>query len=183
MLTEELKNDGKEGVVCLVCEEQAEGPGYKCSASECNFRFHKSCAQLPRQMHHPSHANHVLILELPRLYSSHCNVCGKWCRRSLFYRCNECNFNIDITCATRTLITTEDCQHAFVPFLKKIHFTCEACGRQGTDFASLCTICRLFIHSICAGFSRTIRITKTQSCSDSYLFPSSSSQGFQPCIL
>jgi hypothetical protein len=161
MLTEELKNDGKEGVVCLVCEEQAEGPGYKCSASECNFRFHKSCAQLPRQMYHPSHSNHILILELPRGYSSHCNVCGKWCRRSLFYRCDECDFNIDITCATSTLITTaEDCQHAFVPFLKKIHFTCEACGRQGTDFASLCTICRLFIHSRCAGFSRTINIQR-----------------------
>jgi hypothetical protein len=164
MLTEELKNDGKEEVVCVVCKEKVEeGPRYKCSASECHFQLHKSCAQLPRKMHHPSHPNHILILQLPRLYSSesNCNACDKRCDKCLFYKCEECDFIIDITCATRTQVkNTDGCQHAFVPFFKKIHFTCEACGREGTDFASLCTICRLFIHSRCAEFPRNMIISR-----------------------
>jgi hypothetical protein len=73
----------------------------------------------------------------------------------------ECNLIIDITCATRMPVNnTNDCQHAFVPFFKKIHFTCQACGREGTDFASSCTICRLFIHFRCPEFPRTMIISR-----------------------
>jgi hypothetical protein len=164
MLTEELKNDGEEEVVCVVCKEKVEaGPRYKCSASECNFQLHKLCGQLPREMHHPSHPDHILILQRPTVYSSksNCNACGKSCGKGLFYKCEECDFIIDITCATRTPVNnSNDCQHAFVPFFRKIHFTCEACGQEGMDFVSSCTICRLFIHSRCAGFPRTMIISR-----------------------
>ncbi|XP_062166116.1 uncharacterized protein LOC133872572 [Alnus glutinosa] len=164
MLTEELKNDGKEGVDCVVCKEKVEaGPRYKCSASECNFQLHKSCAQLPREMHHPEHPDHILILQFPTEYASkrNCNACRKSCGKRLFYKCEECDFIIDITCATRTQVNnTGDCQHTFVPFFRKIHFTCEACGQEGMDFVSSCTICRLFIHSRCAGFPRTMIISR-----------------------
>ncbi|XP_059462654.1 uncharacterized protein LOC132191579 [Corylus avellana] len=160
IITEELKNDG-EGVVCMVCKEKVEGPGYKCSADECNFQLHKSCAQLPREMHHPSHPNHILILQRPSSHPSNCNACGKSCGRSIFYHCEECDFVIDTTCAFRTQVNnTDNCQHAFVPFFRQIHFTCDACGREGTDFASFCTICRLLIHSRCAGFPRTVIISR-----------------------
>jgi hypothetical protein len=165
MFTEEQKNDGKEGVVCVVCNEKVEaGPRYKCSASKCNFQLHKSCAQLPREMHHPSHTNHILTLQLPRLYfsdSTNCNACGKRYDNGLFYKCEECDFIIDIICATRTQVKNiDDCQHAFIPIFKKIHFTCEACGREGMDFASSCNICGLLIHSRCAEFPRTMIISK-----------------------
>jgi hypothetical protein len=160
IFTEELKND-EEGVVCVVCREKVEGPGYKCSAHECNFQLHKSCAQLSREMHHPSHPDHILILQPPSFYPSNCNACGKSCGRSIFYHCEECDFVIDTTCAIRTQVNnTDNCQHAFVPFFRKIHFTCDACGREGTDFASSCTICRLLIHSRCVGFPRTVIISE-----------------------
>jgi hypothetical protein len=48
MLTEEQKNDGEEGVVCVVCKEKVEaGPRYKCSASECNFQVPASQIMRP----------------------------------------------------------------------------------------------------------------------------------------
>ncbi|XP_059462656.1 uncharacterized protein LOC132191581 [Corylus avellana] len=160
IFTEELKNDG-EGVVCMVCKEKVEGPGYKCSASECNFQLHKSCAQLPCEMHHPLHPNHILILQRPSQFPNNCNACRKSFDTCLFYRCEEWDFVIDTTCANRTQVNnTSDCQHAFVPFFRKIHFTCEACGREGTDFASSCTICRLLIHSRCAEFPGTVIISR-----------------------
>jgi hypothetical protein len=166
IFTEELKND-EEGVVCVVCREKVEGPGYKCSAHECNFQLHNSCAQLSREIHHPSHPDHILILQPPSFNPSNCNACGKSCGTSIFYHCEECDFVIDTACAIRTQVNNADnCQHAFVPFFKKIHFTCEACGREGTDFASSCTICRLLIHSldfhapvIISGHNHTLTLT------------------------
>ncbi|XP_062165974.1 uncharacterized protein LOC133872481 isoform X1 [Alnus glutinosa] len=164
MLTEEQKIDGEEGVVCVVCKEKVEaGPRYKCSASECNFQLHKLCAQLPREMHHRSHPNHILILQWPMRDSSNsnCNACGNRCGERLFYKCEECDFIIDITCATDThLNNIDDYQHIFVPIFKKIHFTCQACGQEGMDFASSCTICELLIHSRCVGFPRTMIISR-----------------------
>jgi hypothetical protein len=166
IFTEELKNDEEDdekGVVCVVCREKVEGPGYKCSGDEyCNFQLHKSCAQLSREMHHPSHPDHILILQPPSLNPENCNACGKSCgRTSIFYHCEECDFAIDTACAIRTQVNNTDyCQHAFVPFFKKIHLTCEACGREGTDFASSCTIFRLLIHSRCVGFPRTVIISE-----------------------
>ncbi|GLT52944.1 hypothetical protein SLA2020_262510 [Shorea laevis] len=152
---EELENDG----VCFGCEEPVVGPGYKCSASECNFLFHKLCTQLPRQIKLPPYfPNETLMLvwplELPDEYN-YCNVCGKRCNRCFTYCHNEDDdlFLIDITCTTRWQISIayDDCQrHAFLPFFGNIQFTCQACGEKGEDKASLCSICRLFIHIRCA---------------------------------
>ncbi|XP_059428442.1 uncharacterized protein LOC132162193 [Corylus avellana] len=134
MFTEELKNDdGKEGVVCMACDEQVKGPGYKCSTSECNFRLHKSCAQLPRQIQcHPSHPNHILILRHPRIASSICNACeilkheghqhslslpissNKNCnacdhshtysKNTQVFVCTTCDFALGFECATLPLV-------------------------------------------------------------------------------
>ncbi|XP_059462655.1 uncharacterized protein LOC132191580 [Corylus avellana] len=75
---EEMKNDVNAGVACMACQEKIEGPGYKCSAFECNFQLHKSCAQLPRKMDHPSHPNHILILEMPGDSAGNCNACDPY---------------------------------------------------------------------------------------------------------
>lgn len=44
IFTKELKNEGKEDddAVCFGCDEPVLGPGYRCSASECNLFFHQS---------------------------------------------------------------------------------------------------------------------------------------------
>ncbi|XP_059460243.1 uncharacterized protein LOC132189518 [Corylus avellana] len=164
IFTEEVKNDGKEDVndvVCFGCEKPVSGAGYKCSTSDCNLLLHKSCLELPPQIQqHPfHHPNHTLSLVEPQ--KKLCNACGKNCNAYPFYHCNECDFNLDITCATARLqidINTDDCQHTFISFFNQIQFTCQACGEEGKEFASECSVCQLLIHRKCAGFSRIIGI-------------------------
>jgi len=163
---QELENhhDGEEEkVVCFGCEEPVLlGPRYKCSASECNLLFHKSCTELPRKIKHPLYSTYnSLKLVGPRNSYHYCDVCGKRCNRCFCYGDFASDFFLDITCATRwQIMNAYDCQrHAFLPVLGDIHFTCQACGRQGNGGASICSICGLFIHGRCARFPRTIRIT------------------------
>ncbi|XP_059460241.1 uncharacterized protein LOC132189517 [Corylus avellana] len=162
IFTEEVKNDGKEDVndvVCFGCEKPVSGAGYKCSTSQCNLVFHKSCLELPLSIEYPFHPNHVLALVKPP--KKHCNACSKNCNAYPFYRCDECDFNLDFTCATHSQINinTDNCQHTFISLSKHFQFTCEACGEEGNEFASHCSICQLLVHTKCAGFSRIIRIT------------------------
>ncbi|XP_059460180.1 uncharacterized protein LOC132189459 [Corylus avellana] len=161
IFTEEVKSDSKEDVVCLGCEKLVLGPGYKCSTSNCNLLLHQSCVELSSEIQqHPFHSNHTLVLVEPDY--RYCNVCGKNCNRYPFYRCNECNFNLDITCAANRpqINNIDDCQHAFIPFFRKNQFTCSACGEEAKELPSLCSICQLLIHSKCARFPRIISILK-----------------------
>jgi hypothetical protein len=151
IFTEEVKNDGKEdvNVVCFGCEKPISGAGYKCSTSHCNLLLHKSCLDLPLSIeqnpfHHP---NHTLSLVKPE--NKYCNACGKNCNSYPFYNCSECDFNLDIACATLSRINIDDCQHSFISFFNQIQFTCQACGEESKDLAVLCTICQLLIHIKC----------------------------------
>ncbi|KAB1227474.1 hypothetical protein CJ030_MR1G028874 [Morella rubra] len=99
ILTEVLETDGEKGVICSGCEESVLGPGYKCY--ECNFLLHKSCAELPREIQHPVHPNHTLTLRTSNNYASYCDACLKICRNCFTYKCNSCDFDLDIKCASR----------------------------------------------------------------------------------
>jgi hypothetical protein len=157
---EELDNTGNEEVVCPGCQEPVFGPAYKCSIPNCTFCLHKSCSeQLSHVIQHPLlHREHSLILQAPSDYDI-CYACGKYCGRSLFYRCFLCDFNLDVICASRWRTDADDChQHSFVPISAQIQFACQACGEEEPkQFACLCTICRLLIHSTCARYPRTIK--------------------------
>jgi hypothetical protein len=84
--------------------------------------------------------------------------------RCFFYRCDGCNFNLDIKCASRWQINSNDChKHAFVPISEQVQFTCQVCGEEGkANIAYLCTICRLLVHHRCAQFQRIVHITAHQ---------------------
>jgi hypothetical protein len=154
-------NGGNEEVVCPGCQEPAFGPAYKCSFPKCTFFLHKSCSeQLSHVIQHPVHPDHALFLQLPSS-RNFCDACYKSCRRSFFYRCLLCNFDLDVICASRRRTDAEDChQHTFVPILTQIQFACQACGEeQPKKIACLCTICQVLIHSECTRYPRTIKTT------------------------
>lgn len=154
--SEEQKIAGQ--AICCGCQEPVFGPTYNCS--ECNFVLHKSCAQLPTQTHHPLHRGHALVLRAkpsPEMYTS-CDACSKICN-GFIYRCHPCNFDLDIICASLWRNIMDDGhQHVFIPLMKQIHFTCEACGEEGKCISSLCSICQLWIHRECADCPRTLKI-------------------------
>jgi hypothetical protein len=108
MFVEEFENDEKiQVIVCSGCDKSVCGPTYKCS--HCNFFLHKSCAELPREIHHPLHPYHTLSIRAPARNS--CDACRKSCERCFFYRCNRCDFDIDIECASSWLTNTKASKH------------------------------------------------------------------------
>ncbi|KAF5441842.1 hypothetical protein F2P56_037217 [Juglans regia] len=155
---EDLENDGNKEAVCSRCQEPVLGPGYKCS--ECDFLLHKSCHELhPEIRHHCLHPNHTLILRAPSK-SNICDACHENCSRRLFYRCDKCDFDLDINCVSRWRNSIDECrQHDFVPILEQIQFTCNACGDETKDVAYLCSLCRFLVHLKCADYPRTISTT------------------------
>jgi hypothetical protein len=153
--TEKLENE----VVCYMCKEPVLlGPAYKCSvSSECSFFIHKSCADLSPEINHPLHPDHTLSLR--KLYDERCGACGRFHVGAFFYNCDSCGFKLDIKCANHLPTNPNDChQHEFFPILKRIQFNCEACGEEIKNIANLCSICKLFVHGICAGIPRIVKI-------------------------
>lgn len=113
----------------------------------------------------PSRYNIPCIQTITLLSEQHgteykwCDACTKWCGRCFFYRCDMCNFDLDIGCAAVWRTSLDDCQqHSFVPILERVSFTCKACGEERKDFAYLCSICRLLVHHRCARVPRIIKI-------------------------
>jgi hypothetical protein len=158
IFVEELQNDGANEFVCSGCEESIWGPAYKCS-QYCNFFIHKSCAELPREIQHPLHPNHTLVLEVPSRPKL-CEACYRSCERCFFYHCNTCDFDgLHIECASGWRTKPEDChQHEFVTVFQQIQFTCELCGEDRNSFAQVCRICQLLAHTPCTEMPRTIKI-------------------------
>ncbi|KAK8308230.1 hypothetical protein V6Z12_D02G043500 [Gossypium hirsutum] len=89
-----------KAALCLVCEKPVEGWSYGCN--QCEFYLHKGCAELdlaPKIQNH-FHPKHPLTLQ-PKSRCSwigKCNLCGKKFG-GFAYRCNDCNFHLDINCA------------------------------------------------------------------------------------
>jgi hypothetical protein len=87
-----------------------------------------------------------------------CDACLKRCNRCLTYRCYNCDFNLDIECASGWQVNADDGhQHEFVPVMKFIPFICEVCGQLRYNF-QVCRICQLLAHTRCAVMPRTIKI-------------------------
>ncbi|KAG4134940.1 hypothetical protein ERO13_D08G186266v2 [Gossypium hirsutum] len=86
---------------CRACGENDLDHGFSCSIS-CDFFIHTSCAELPKDIHHPFHLQHPLSLTyLPlQLHGADCSSCNKPLDGFLLaYRCDGCNFNLHKDCA------------------------------------------------------------------------------------
>ncbi|XP_050260825.1 uncharacterized protein LOC126705708 [Quercus robur] len=156
----------RSGDFCIGCVEPVFGPSYSCK--ECRgYIHHKSCAELPIGLHHPSHPNHPLILfdmytflnENREEYDnfSKCDVCGEK-SGEYSYCCYRCNFNIHIRCSSLSLtIQTEVHDHQLTRIWKRLKFTCDFCGKKG-NLPYLCAQCDFGIHSRCAACPRRLKV-------------------------
>ncbi|KAI5318640.1 hypothetical protein L3X38_038348 [Prunus dulcis] len=163
MFKEEVeKNIYGASLFCNVCDEAVVGPYYSCNQCprSSSFIVHKSCTELPVQMHHhPLHAEHPLtLIRNARNYT--CNVCREKfygpTLATFAYCCSKsgCDFILDLKCASTWHKVTEnhfgDHPHQFSRYKKpKLKFECEACGEEGRYSVYICSICKLWVHKNC----------------------------------
>ena len=158
----------RRGRLCYGCREPVFGPSYSCKECRGRYLHHKSCAELPLGLHHPSHPNHPLILfsiypyraneeEYSRF--SKCDVCGE--KSSEYsYCCYRCNFNIHIRCSSLSLtIQTEVHDHQLTRIWNMLKFTCDFCGKEG-NLPYFCVQCDFVIHSRCAACPRILKVDR-----------------------
>jgi hypothetical protein len=152
IFNEELDYDDRRPY-CYGCTKTISGPTYSCK--ECIwFIFHKSCAKLPRELEHPLHPKHPLLLTHYILHGKDrkCYGCNKENIRGLSYRCSDCNFSLESTCASLLLTIQAEIhpEHQLTLVRKSNYFTCDACGKEGKGMFYLCAICPFLVHTECS---------------------------------
>nr|XP_043630400.1 uncharacterized protein LOC122601727 [Erigeron canadensis] len=124
---------------CCVRPLLSSSPYYSCSKQQdgCSFSLHKYCAELPRTFQqHPLHREDhslqlVINLNTQSTYFT-CKACNKRCNAFL-YKCETCDFRIDVNCAFLPKIIKHDYFH------KRHHLV----QHIGPSWISRCTICDL----------------------------------------
>lgn len=167
-LTRLVIKDNDE-VKCFACTKPCLNQYYSCD--RCQFFLDEECAKLPTEISgHPLHPAHPLILGPTAYYLgiNYCNACDERCRGFTF-RCAECDFDLDIDCATKLIITGAEEPIPFKHFshehplvLKEVidkntDALCEACDKRCSSNAYTCTLCEFFLHKSCVELKRKLR--------------------------
>ncbi|KAL6569761.1 hypothetical protein OROMI_014275 [Orobanche minor] len=91
-----------EGIFnCDACGNHGAGFSYHCSP--CGVDLHTTCATLPNQLAHKSH-HHQLALCFAAPYPGNafsCDVCKRAGSKTWMYRCNDCEFDVHLTCVRK----------------------------------------------------------------------------------
>ena len=187
-----------KGFFCYLCGEKILGSSYRCI--KCiRFCLHKSCFELSRELHHPLHRKHHIILTKDRPYGFclKCNHCKEFLDRSysffyrmskssFYYRCLSCEFYLHLRCASLPpLLHTMEVEihdHSLTLLRKLITFTCDACGKEGKDTPYLCLTCAFCVHPICASLHRTVKHVRHQHTLN-LTYSLQFQPGYQICLL
>ncbi|XP_021282997.1 uncharacterized protein LOC110415619, partial [Herrania umbratica] len=151
-----LLNDcyDNEEASCDICHQQIDGLAYSCESCP-NFWLHASCAeeQLPPQISHPLHTQHLLTLR---------NICRKkiWAKRkdNIFYRCVQCNFNFHFGCLEISSVITHKYHRHDLILVKRFEeddsaeYYCDICEEQRNENDPIycCKECTFIFHIQCA---------------------------------
>ncbi|XVF42362.1 hypothetical protein PTKIN_Ptkin01aG0355900 [Pterospermum kingtungense] len=159
---------------CLGCLDIIYGPAYICNTcdDEDDFVMHKSCAELPPQIHRDAFHPHPLRFILRDVIV--CDGCAKLEAGFINYRCMDCTFNLDFRCALAISNDYELADHVYLQEGKRIkttihhfshyhqltrckfsllrsdQFKCMACKQElhGT-LTYTCLPCQFLLHESC----------------------------------
>ncbi|KAL0746292.1 hypothetical protein Bca101_028294 [Brassica carinata] len=142
-------NDLRKGDCCGRYESQSDG--YFCKI--CVFFVHKKCGndELSEFIHHPSHPSHTLQLRHESL--NYCDFC-RWKISKLFYRCDMCDFDLDLHCAKHqppdVIDNFETHPHKLILLKERTEFDCSAeCGKTSGGLPYKCDECDVAFHVDC----------------------------------
>ncbi|KAI8001813.1 hypothetical protein LOK49_LG09G00563 [Camellia lanceoleosa] len=124
-----------KGKRCNECGLKISGPGFTCKS--CKFFIHKSCVELPSQIHHPLHPDHPLTLSNPPSPPSPpsfngifvCELCLN-IRDGFSFYCAECHFALDSRCALHIPFTIQHDGHELSLVFSKFYKTCVSCNTK-----------------------------------------------------
>ncbi|XP_027182710.1 uncharacterized protein LOC113781069 [Coffea eugenioides] len=158
------ENDGgsidQKSAVCYGCQQQILDPAAYC-CFPCDFFLHKRCAELPRQITHPMHSQHPLVLLRNPTYFSGaciCSACGQGPWKFFTYHCSSCEFDLDVSCAILDQQEIKlDCHDHPLREQRPGAFYCNACREDVKDSSYLCTVCPFWIHKKCALLSSIVK--------------------------
>ncbi|KAF7851827.1 hypothetical protein BT93_L2601 [Corymbia citriodora subsp. variegata] len=147
-----------EEIDCAACEKHCSNQSYCCK--KCKFFLHKSCAELSRELKHDLHPHNLTLCDTANLGCRHCDACLKRFR-GFTYRCELCNFDLDIECARKSTDcskVTKQIQHfshGDSLILTEVidedkELWCRACKRRCLSNAYSCDSCQFFLHESCA---------------------------------
>ncbi|XP_062078978.1 uncharacterized protein LOC133783381 [Humulus lupulus] len=161
-------------IPCRLCVlSDITPPFYACNS--CIYYYaHKSCAELPQYLFHSKHPSHTLALSFYVAYN--CNSCDTHYTGYPTFTCRQCDFYLDIKCATMATITFQKLgphtiQHSTHPHPMELKtypntageialcFGCQSPMNYGSRVYA-CTkneLCKYFLHESCAELPKEIR--------------------------
>ncbi|XP_059436024.1 uncharacterized protein LOC132168944 [Corylus avellana] len=143
---------------CCGCGEVILGISYRCR--RCRFFLHKTCGQQPRELQHPLHPQHPLLLLRECPNHDRCYFCNEFILSGFAYSCSHCKFNLHLICASYPFtVKAEFHDHPLNLLRKSLSFTCDACGVKDKDVSYLCLTCPLMVHLKCATLPLTVKHT------------------------
>ncbi|KAJ0680061.1 putative chromatin regulator PHD family [Helianthus annuus] len=162
--------------MCSRCDEEINWyHRYYYTCGQCKYSIHKFCAELPEKMEDICHPHTLYFLQ--QYVPWGCNVCrSNHELHDLRYRCSECDFDVDVKCATRRLqkhiIHLPSHKHPLVCMTKQILCECDACGKKHEGVFYQCTMCSgPFIHNHCVLLPKKLQIQHTTNDFFSHIHP------------
>ncbi|PWA50476.1 C1-like protein [Artemisia annua] len=169
-----------DDVRCFACEEPISSSDSAYACTECRFFLHKSCAQLPLTIYHPSIFQHPLKLINVRTTGSKdftCDVCRlESLTHGLCYvESDEPVYTFCINCcaieSARKSEVNAIKEEAMVKLKHKGHpqhtltlqsrpgaILCDACKTEEKDLFYLCDSCDFYIHKGCTNLAPTLNL-------------------------
>ncbi|KAJ0265072.1 hypothetical protein HA466_0014310 [Hirschfeldia incana] len=163
-------NDLRKGACCGRFQSQSDG--YYCKL--CDFFVHKKCGdEFSQFIDHPCHPNHTLrSRRVPGTITTLCDVCG---RRIMFlsYRCEYCNFDVDVHCAKYPPPDVVDNfnvhSHKLTLIKDRTTFYCSAkCGKTDIGFPYKCDECDVSFHVDCVWHTSAAELNYSPELNHSY---------------
>ncbi|TXG66070.1 hypothetical protein EZV62_007345 [Acer yangbiense] len=163
---------------CCCCKQRIIGSAYCCL--ECGFFIHESCAEIPKQVQHPFHPQHLLLAqpmevmgifdEFTSLFSTldsgrDCNACQLEIH-GIKIGCIECSFNLHVSCANPNYRALEHKCHEhnmyyFVDNTIERFFKCDKCYERCTEKSFYrCVECDFNLHLECIPIPSVVAVTQ-----------------------
>ncbi|CAI9100023.1 OLC1v1036941C1 [Oldenlandia corymbosa var. corymbosa] len=160
---ENVSNSNDKEIVCKVCTEPIVSFCGKCE--QCNYFFHFTCAQLPKEIdpsHHERGMHKLQLCFLKNVWGKIiCDGCGLDCN-GYFYKCSTCfrGYHLDVKCALLPYSLMHMAHRHNLPLHQNYGNTsskCRSCGVRPSWLFFSCGDCEFFLDYECVTLPETVK--------------------------